>query len=107
MNLPEAMFQLGLMIQDGDTGPKDDAVAKALFEKAAALGPTRWSGSAPMPLPAAPDQKTSKAAIGFYKQAAALGSEDAAAALKRLRCPYVLKNKDGMHTGNLCFDGKN
>jgi TPR repeat protein len=29
------MFQLGLMTQDGDGGPKDDAAAKAWFEKAA------------------------------------------------------------------------
>ncbi len=33
LNLPEAMFQLGLMIQDGDTDPQDDVAAKAWFEK--------------------------------------------------------------------------
>jgi len=39
--------------------------------------------------------------------AAALGSEDAAKALERLRCPFALKDKDGKVAGNICFDGKN
>ncbi|WP_139101878.1 tetratricopeptide repeat protein, partial [Acinetobacter baumannii] len=36
-NSSEAMYQLGLMTQDGDGAAKDDVAAKALFEKAAAL----------------------------------------------------------------------
>ena len=32
----EAQYQLGLMLADGTGGPKDDAAARAMFEKAAA-----------------------------------------------------------------------
>jgi TPR repeat protein len=37
------------------------------------------------------------AALKYYKQAAALGEEDAQAALKRLRCPFTLRD--------MCYDG--
>lgn len=38
-----------------------------------------------------------------YERAAALGDEDAKAALKRLGCPYALKNKRSEVWSNLCF----
>jgi TPR repeat protein len=107
-NSSEGMYQLGLMTQDGDGGPKDDAAAKTLFEKAASLD----HGGALERLGAYAEagragEKDEKAAIAYYKKAAALGSDDAADALKRLRCPFVMKDKDGKTAGSICFDGKN
>jgi hypothetical protein len=34
---------------------------------------------------------------------AALGNEEAKAALKRVECPYVIKDKRGNVVTNLCF----
>jgi TPR repeat protein len=45
----------------------------------------------------------STAAKVYYEKAAALGSDDAKAALKRVECPYVLKDKAGKVVTNLCF----
>jgi TPR repeat protein len=100
------MYQLGLMTQDGDGGPKDDAAAKIWFEKAAEhnhggalerLGAYAEKGRA--------GQKDEKAAIAFYKKAADLGDDDAADALQRLRCKFTLKDKDGKIVGNICYSG--
>jgi uncharacterized protein len=105
-NSGEAMYQLGLMTQDGDGSQKDDAVAKAWFEKAAAhnhggaierLGAYAEEGRA--------GPKDEKSAITLYKKAAELGSDEAADALKRLRCNFTLKDKDGKVVGGLCYDG--
>jgi len=105
-NSSEAMYQLGLMTQDGDGGAKDDVAAKALFEKAAALdhadalerlGAYAEAGRA--------GAKDARAAIAYYKRAAALGNEDAGKALERLRCPFALKDRDGKSAGRICFDG--
>jgi TPR repeat protein len=107
-NSSEGMFQLGLMTQDGDGGPKDDAAAKALFEKAASLnhgGALERLGAYAEAGRAGP--KDERAAIVFYKQAAEFGSDDAADALKRMRCPFVMKDKDGKTAGSICFDGRN
>jgi TPR repeat protein len=74
------------MTQDGDGGPKDDAAAKILLEKAAALdhhGALERPGAYAEAGRAGP--KDEQAAIAFYKQAAALGDDDAADALKRLK----------------------
>lgn len=38
-----------------------------------------------------------------YERAAALGDAEAKSALKRLDCPYVLKNKRSEVWSNLCF----
>ena len=43
------------------------------------------------------------AAKTYYEKAAALGNEEAKAALKRVECPYVLKDKRGNVVSNLCF----
>ncbi len=107
-NSREAMFQLGLMTQDGDGGPKDEVAAKALFEKAAALdhgGALERLGAYAEAGRAGP--KDEAAAIKFYKRAAELGSDEAADALKRMRCPFALKDKDGKPAGRICFDGAN
>jgi TPR repeat protein len=45
----------------------------------------------------------SAAAKAYYEKAAALGNEDAKEALKRLECPYVVKDKRGKVVTNLCF----
>jgi uncharacterized protein len=100
------MYQLGLMTQDGDGGPKDDVAAKAWFEKAAALdhaGAIEELGEYAEAGRAGP--KDQEAALAFYKQAAALGDEDAADALKRLRCPFAMKDKNGKPVGRICFSG--
>lgn len=105
-NSKEAMFQLGLMTQDGDGGSKDDVAAKAWFEKAAEhdhggalerLGAYAEEGRA--------GPKDEKAAIAFYKKAADLGDDDAADALRRLRCKFTMKDKDGKIVGNICYTG--
>jgi TPR repeat protein len=47
--------------------------------------------------------KDEAAAKAYYEKAAALGNEEAKAALKRIECPYVLKDKRGKVVSNLCF----
>ncbi|CAN5277730.1 tetratricopeptide repeat protein [soil metagenome] len=100
----EAQFQLGMMMQDGVGGPKDDAGARSLFEKAAAqdhpgalerMGAFTKEGRG-----GAQDSSASKA---YYEKAAALGNDDAKAALKRAACPYVIRDKSGKTVTNLCF----
>ena len=48
-------------------------------------------------------EKDKTAAKSYYERAAALGDENAKKALKRLECPYVLKDKRGNLVSNLCF----
>jgi len=48
-----------------------------------------------------PEDKS--AAKAYYEKAAALGNEEAKAALKRAECPYVIKDKRGNFVTNLCF----
>lgn len=100
----EAQYQLGMMLAEGTGGAKDDAAARALFEKAAVqnhpgalerMGAFAQSGRG--------GPKDSEAAKAYYERAAALGDADAKAALERLRCPYVIKDKRGQVVTNLCF----
>jgi TPR repeat protein len=100
----EAQYQLGLMMEDGNGGPADDAAARTLFEKAAAqnhpgalerMGAFSQSGRG--------GAKDTDAARAYYEKAAALGNEDARKALERARCPYVIKDKRGNVVTNLCF----
>jgi uncharacterized protein len=103
-NSAEAQYQLGLMTAEGVGGPKDDAAARALFDRAAAqghsgalerMGVFAQSGRG--------GPQDSAAAKAYYEKAAALGNEDAKEALKRLECPYVVKDKRGNVVSNLCF----
>jgi TPR repeat protein len=103
-NSAEAQYQLGLMNEQGVGGPKDETAARALFERAAAqnhpdalfrAGAFAESGTG------GPQDKT--AAKTYYEKAANLGNEDAKVALKRLQCPYVLKDKRGTVISHLCF----
>ncbi|RAI38664.1 tetratricopeptide repeat protein [Rhodoplanes roseus] len=103
-NNPEALYQLGLMTADGTGGAKDDAAARALFEKAAALdhpGALERMGAYAQEGRGGPKDTT--AAMTYYERAATLGNEEAKAALKRLQCPHVIKNKQGQVVTNLCF----
>jgi TPR repeat protein len=100
----EAQYQLGLMMADGTGGAKDDIGARNLFEKAAAqnhAGALERMGAFAQEGRGGP--KDSSAAKAYYERAAALGDEDAKKALKRLECPYAIKDKRGNLVSNLCF----
>ncbi|HLH89363.1 MAG TPA: tetratricopeptide repeat protein [Xanthobacteraceae bacterium] len=100
----EAEFQLGVMLASGTGGPQDDVAARAMFEKAAAQNHAdalQWMGVFAQAGRGGPQD--SAAAKSYYERAAALGSADAKAALKRLSCPYVLKDKSGKVVTNLCL----
>jgi TPR repeat protein len=100
----EAQYQLGLMMADGAGGAKDDVGARAMFEKAAAQnhpGALERMGAFAQEGRGGP--KDSSAAKAYYERAAALGDEDAKKALKRIECPYAIKDKRGNFVTNLCF----
>jgi TPR repeat protein len=103
-NSAEAQYQLGLMIAEGVGGSQDDVAARALFEKAAAqdhpgalerMGAFAQSGRG--------GPQDSRAAKAYYEKASALGNEEAKAALKRMDCPWVIRDKRGNFVTNLCF----
>jgi TPR repeat protein len=100
----EAEYQLGLMLANGTGGPKDDAGARSLFEKAAAQnhrGALEQMGEFSEEGRGGP--KDSATAKAYYQKAAELGDEDAKKALKRMECPYAIKDKRGNLVTNLCF----
>jgi uncharacterized protein len=100
----EAQYQLGLMLADGSGGAQDDAGARRMFEKAAAqnhAGALERMGAFTQEGRGGP--KDSSAAKAYYERAAALGDEDARKALKRIECPYAIKDKRGNFVTNLCF----
>jgi TPR repeat protein len=100
----EAQYQLGLMLADGTGGVQDDAGARRMFEKAAAqnhAGALERMGAFTQEGRGGP--KDSSAAKAYYERAAALGDEDAKKALKRIECPYAIKDKRGNFVTNLCF----
>jgi uncharacterized protein len=103
-NSAEAQFQLGVMTANGIGGPQDDVAARVLFEKAAAQnhpGALEWMGS--FAQSGRGGTQDTAAAKAYYARAASLGNEDAKAELKRLECPYVMKDKRGNVMTNLCF----
>lgn len=103
-NSAEAQYQLGIMNADGVGGAKDDAAARAWFEKAAEqnhAGALERMGAFSEGGRGGPQDST--AAKAYYEKAAALGNESAKAALKRVECPYVIKDKNGKFVTNLCF----
>jgi TPR repeat protein len=100
----EAQYQLGLMLADGTGGPKDDAGARALFEKAAAQnhpGALLQMGAFAQEGRGGP--KDRDAAKAYYRRAADLGDEQAKAALKKFDCPMSIKDKRGNFITDLCF----
>ncbi len=100
----EAQYQLGLMLADGTGGAKDDVGARNLFAKAAAQNHAgaleRMGAFAQEGRGGAKDASAAKA---YYERAAALGDEEAKKALKRIECPYLIKDKRGNFVTNLCF----
>jgi TPR repeat protein len=101
---PEAQYQLGLMLAEGVGGARDDVGARHLFEKAAAQnhpGALERMGTFTQEGRGGP--KDSAAAKAYYERAAALGDDDAKNALKRMECPYAIKDKHGNVVTNLCF----
>jgi TPR repeat protein len=101
---PEAQYRLGLMLADGTGGAQDDVGARSLFEKAAAQnhpGALERMGAFAQEGRGGP--KDTSAAKAYYERAAALGDEDASKALKRIECPYAIKDKRGNLVTNLCF----
>ena len=104
VSVAEAQFQLALMMADGVGGPKDDAGARAMFEKAAGQGHAAaldWMGNFAETGRGGPQDRD--AAKIYYEKAAALGNDDAKTALERLKCPLVLKDKRGQILTHLCF----
>src|SRR5216684_4671099 len=100
----EAQYQLGMMLAEGNGGTRDDAAARALFEKAAAQNhPAALERMGAFSQEGRGGPKDSDAAKAYYQRAAALGDEDAKKALKRIECPYALKDKRGNFVTNLCF----
>jgi TPR repeat protein len=100
----EAQYQLGLMTADGIGGPQDDVMARTLFDKAAAQGhPGALERMGAFAQSGRGGAQDSSAAKVYYEKAVALGNEEAKVALKRLECPYVLKDKRGNFVSNLCF----
>ena len=100
----EAQYQLGLMLADGVGGPKDEAGARALFEKAAAqdhAGALERMGTFARSGRGGPQDLS--AAKVYYERAAALGNEDARAALKGSECSVIIKDKRGKQVGTLCW----
>ena len=98
----EAQYQLGMMLAEGEGGPRDDVSARALFEKAAAqghAGALERMGEFARNGRGGP--KDASAARAYYEKAALLGNEDAKAALKRVECDVVIKDKRGKQVG--CF----
>jgi len=103
-NSAEAQYQLGLLYAQGNGGPKDDVAARALFEKAAAQGHSGamvWMGAFAQLGRGGPQDES--AAKAYWQKAAALGNEEAKERLKRLDCPYAMKDKRGNVMYNLCF----
>ncbi|MBX9777169.1 MAG: sel1 repeat family protein [Xanthobacteraceae bacterium] len=93
----EAQYQLGLTASD-------DVTARAWFEKAAAqnhagalerLGAFAQSGRG--------GPQDASAAKAYYERAAALGNEDAKAALESARCRWAIRDKQGKVVTKLCF----
>jgi TPR repeat protein len=100
----EAQYQLGLMLSEGRGGAKDEAAARALFEKAAAQNhPGALERLGAFAEQGLGGPKDSAAAKGYYQRAADLGDDDARKALKRMECPMALKDKRGNFVSNLCF----
>jgi uncharacterized protein len=100
----EAQYQLGLMMADGTGGARDDVGARSLFEKAAAQNhPGALERMGEFTQEGRGGPKDTSAAKSYYERAAALGDEDAKKALKRLECPYVLRDKHGNLVTSLCF----
>jgi TPR repeat protein len=101
---PEAQYQLGLMLANGTGGAQDDNLARSLFEKAAAQNhPAALEEMGEFTEQGRGGPKDKDAAKAYYERASALGDENAKKALKRMECPYAIKDKRGNLVSNICF----
>jgi TPR repeat protein len=101
---PEAQYQLGLMLANGTGGTQDDNGARSLFEKAAAQNhPAALEQMGEFTEQGRGGPRDKDAAKAYYERASALGDENAKKALKRMDCPYAIKDKRGNLVTNLCF----
>jgi uncharacterized protein len=101
---PEAQYQLGLMLANGTGGAQDDNRARSLFEKAAAQNhPAALEEMGEFTEQGRGGPKDKDAAKAYYERASALGDDNAKKALKRMECPYAIKDKRGNLVSNLCF----
>jgi TPR repeat protein len=101
---PEAQYQLGLMLANGTGGAQDDNRARSLFEKAAAQNhPAALEEMGEFTEQGRGGPKDKDAAKAYYERASALGDENAKKALKRMECPYAIKDKRGNLVSNICF----
>jgi uncharacterized protein len=101
---PEAQYQLGLMLANGTGGAQDDNRARSLFEKAAAQNhPAALEEMGEFSEQGRGGPKDKDAAKAYYERASALGDENAKKALKRMECPYAIKDKRGNLVSNICF----
>ena len=66
--------------------------------------PRRRIGRATLPKPVGGGPKNTDAAKAYYQQAAALGNEDAKAALECMKCPHVVKDKRGKVVSTVASD---
>lgn len=100
----EAQYQLGMMLAEGIGGAKDDVAARALFDKAAMQShPAALERMGAFAQSGRGGPADSAAAKVYYEKAAALGDEDAKAALKRMACRFTIKDKRGNFVTDLCF----
>jgi TPR repeat protein len=92
------------MLANGSGGAQDDSGARSLFEKAAAQNhPAALEEMGEFTEQGRGGPKDKSAAKAYYERAAALGDENAKKALKRMECPYAIKDKRGNLVSNLCF----
>jgi uncharacterized protein len=107
-NSADAEYELGMMYANGVGGPQDDVAARALFAKAAAQNQPwalLWMGAFAEQGRGGPKDKD--AAKQYYQRVTKLGDAQAAtqaeAGIKRIDCPYLLRDKAGNVVTHLCF----
>ena len=92
------------MYANGTGGPQDDAAARAMFEKAAAQNhpdALLWMGAFTQTGRGGPKDATAAKVLLRARRRAR--QRRAKVALKRMECPYVIKDKRGNQVTNLCF----
>ena len=100
----EAQYQLGLMLADGTGGAKDDVRrTRAVREGGGAKSSGRAGADGRVRARRARRPKGQGRRQGLLQRAAALGDENAKAALKQMDCPITIKDKRGNFVTNLCF----
>src|SRR5216683_2913212 len=100
---PRGVTNLAALSGSGGA-PADPARARQLLAKAAETNAeAQYQLGLMMANGTGGAQDDAGAAKAYYERAAALGDEDAKKALKRMECPYAIKDKRGNFVTNLCF----